>query len=239
VASEAIGRGFESLRARQIAPCPFWVWSYWHKVSVLTLYALVAGCAQAVDKERLQRLLTLGWTKQELSDGFARARKTASEDSLKNIDLLGATLALPDQQCDFAADATCKKTFKPLTKDAAVRVVERLQPLSTAWASTVAAEPDVKETKEEVELRDRLAEQYQKEMEQAAELDATGGLARMRKILADEKYQHLGIFLDSYSFGQGLGRWSREPLLEKPCQQPHSLPAAASTRLCSCIELSC
>jgi hypothetical protein len=172
--------------------------------------SLVAGCAQVVDKERLQRLLKLGWTKQELSDGFARARKVASEDSLKSFDLLGAKLALPDQQCDFATDATCKKTFKPLTKDTAVRVVERLQPLSTAWASTVAAEPEIKETKEQVELRDRLAEQYQKEMEQAAEVDATGGLARMRKILADEKYQHLGIFLNSYSFGQGLGRWSRE-----------------------------
>jgi len=171
--------------------------------------SLVAGCAQTVDKQRVQRLLALGWTKRELSEGFATARKSAAEGS-KSIDLLGAKLALPDQQCDFTADATCKKTFKPLAKDTAVRVVARLRPLSTTWASIVAVEPEVKETKEEAELRDRLDEQYRKEMEEAADLDATGGLARMRTILADKKYQHLGIFLDSYGFGQGLGRWSRE-----------------------------
>ena len=145
---------------------------------------LVAGCAQAVDEERLQRLLALGWTKPELAEGFASARKGVTEGSLKSIDLLGAKLALPDQQCDFAADATCKNRFKPMSKDTAARIVERLQPITTAWASAarVQEEIEVKESKEQVESRDRLAELYEHEMAQAAALDAIGGLARMRTI---------------------------------------------------------
>jgi hypothetical protein len=173
---------------------------------------VVTGCVQTVDAERLQRLMKLGWTKQELSDGFAKAQQSVSDGSLKNIDLLGANLALPDQQCDFAADASCKSNFKPLSKDTAARLVDRLQPLSAAWSSTASAakEPEIQETKEQAEARDHLADQYQKEMDEAVGLDATGGLARMRAILADKQYQHLGIFLNSYSFGRGLGRWSRE-----------------------------
>jgi len=172
---------------------------------------VVAGCVQAVDKERLQRLLQLGWTKKEISDSFAAARQSASLGTTKNIDLLGAKLALPDQQCDYAADATCKTKHASLSKDAAVRVVDRWRPLIlVSAASGDHGNNEVRESKEEVEAIDRLADQYKKEMEEAAGLDAVGGLGRMRSILAKEKYRRLGIFVDSYSFGQGLGRWSRE-----------------------------
>jgi hypothetical protein len=174
--------------------------------------SLVAGCAQTVDKERLLRLLTLGWTKQELADGFASARKALNEGTLKGIDLLGARLALPDQQCDFTVDATCKKSFKPLSNDTAVRIFERLQPMSPAWAPETpnTAGVEVKQSKDQREASDQLEEQYRRDMDKAADIDAIGGLARMRTILADSRYQHLGSMVDSYSFGQGLGRWSRE-----------------------------
>jgi hypothetical protein len=174
--------------------------------------SVVAGCVQAVDSERLQRLINLGWSTQELSDAYAKARQGVRDGSPKSIELLGATLAMPDQQCDFAADASCKSKFKPLSKDAAVGIVDRLQPMSAAWSSTTPAtkEPEVEETREQLLARDQLAERYQHEMKEAAALDASAGLARMRKILADRQYRDLGIFLNCYSFSQGLERWSQE-----------------------------
>jgi hypothetical protein len=174
--------------------------------------SVVAGCVQAVDRQRLERLLTLGWTKSELAVGYASALKPVEAGSPNRINLLGATLALPDQECDFAADATCKSVFKPISKDTAVRIVERLQPLHTSWASQAPAmvDPEAPEERQEVESRNQLSDQYDHEMDEAAVLDATNGLARMRKVLADTRYKHLGASLNSYSFGQGLGRWSRE-----------------------------
>ncbi len=174
--------------------------------------SLVAGCAQPVAKQRLQRLLALGWTRQELAESFTSVRNETRRGSLKSIDVLGAKLALPDVQCDFAADTTCRNRFQQLSDEAGARIVDRLRILTRAWASETSDSDvaQVSQSRKQGQSREQLAEAYENEMRQASRLDATSGLSLMRKVLADSKYGNLGLFLDSYSFGQGLGRWSRE-----------------------------
>jgi len=174
--------------------------------------SVVAGCVQAVDSQRLERLLMLGWTKAELASGYATALTSVSAGALRRFDLLGATLDLPAQECDFVTDPTCKGKFKPLSKETALRIVERLRPLDTAWTAppSESIQAGASSGPSTVDAQDKLDEQYENEMDAAAKLDASPGTARMRKVLADPKYAHLGASLNSYSFGQGLGRWSRE-----------------------------
>lgn len=165
---------------------------------------VVAGCTRWVDRERVQRLLDLGWSAQDLGEAFDAARGGIAAVSPQPIALLGTTLALPGRQCDFATDSQCHATV-PLSGESARRIFDRLSALDAAFARGATGES----ADQEPMPSDQVRKAYEEEMSQAAALDADAGLARMRQILAKPAYRRLGAFLDSYSFGMGLEAWSR------------------------------
>jgi len=168
---------------------------------------IIAGCVMSVDDERLRRLAGQAWSASERSAALKAAEAAVDTSPTHDVTLLDAVLQMPDAQCDFAADPTCKATI-PLSVDGARHILAKLKPLDEAWSSTgdasaPASTPDWKSTQ-------GLADRYGKEMNAAANLPAEEGLVAMRTILARSEYAHLGAWLNDYYFQQGLEQWSRE-----------------------------
>ncbi len=166
---------------------------------------VVIGCVISVEQQRLHRLLH-SWTNDDLRAQMDAAQAAIEASPTQVLTLIGASLSLPDTQCDFSADASCNTTV-PLSAQSARYVIDKLRPLDAAWSAPVkksavdAAHWNATEA---------LGDRYSSEMDKAADMPAEEGLVAMKQILARPEYAHLGMRIDGYHLKRGLEKWSRQ-----------------------------
>jgi hypothetical protein len=171
---------------------------------------IVSGCVNPMVREQVAHLMELAWTQDELSEASDQLRRMGDASVPRSLTILGTVLPLPEKQCDFHADATCKTGSVPLTAEGVRHLQQRLWPLSRSWKTGSHRSPCSNPCTAADPEREKQLEKIYSEIEAINDLDAARGLPEMRKLLEKTEYRALGISAHSYFVKEGLDRWSRQ-----------------------------